>query len=242
MDAPVDSTIGAADAPDDAMPHATAAESPGVERVRSWRRQFSAAALSPGRVRALALGLAALLVVVGWWWWQGRPRSVALPPEVVAEGTATTGGSAMAPARPGDRAGGGAELIVQVSGPVRHPGIVTVPAGARVIDAIEAAGGLRRGADFGSVNLARPVIDGEQIIVGDTAGSGAATGAPARLSLNQASAAQLEELPGVGPVLAGRIIQWREAHGGFRSLDELREVSGIGDATFADLSPMLTAP
>jgi competence protein ComEA len=135
--------------------------------------------------------------------------------------------------------------VVDVAGKVHHPGVVTLPAGARVIDAINAAGGVRSGAKTGTLNLARRVVDGEQILVGvatspsavvppsDTPGSSAAPGAP--VDLNTATAAQLDQLPGVGPVLAQRIVDYRTQHSGFRSVDELRQVSGIGEAKFADI-------
>jgi competence protein ComEA len=122
--------------------------------------------------------------------------------------------------------------------------VVGLPAGARVIDAIKAAGGLRRGASAGTLNLARRVVDGEQIAVGidltpppEAVPSGAATGEP--IDLNTASAAQLDQLPGVGPVLAQRIVDYRTRRGAFRSVDELRQVSGIGQAKFADIKSLV---
>jgi competence protein ComEA len=119
-----------------------------------------------------------------------------------------------------------------------------------VVDAVEAAGGLRPGARLGAVNLARAVVDGERIDVGaDTAatvppGAGPASTAGAgtagtTLDLNTATQAQLEELPGVGPVLAGRILAWRTENGRFSAVEELQEVAGIGDATYAELAPLV---
>jgi competence protein ComEA len=137
-------------------------------------------------------------------------------------------------------------VLVDVAGKVRHPGVVSLPAGARVIDAIKAAGGVRPGAGTGTLNLARRVADGEQILVGVDATpaaalpSGAATPAGAPIDLNTAGAAQLDQLPGVGPVLAQRIVDYRTQHGGFRSVDELRQVSGIGAAKFGDLKGLVT--
>jgi len=129
-------------------------------------------------------------------------------------------------------------LVVDVVGPVLRPGIVRVPDGARVVDVIRAAGGLRPGSDAGTVNLARPVADGEQVVVGTT---GAPTGAgsaatPALVDLNTAGLAELDALPHVGPVMAQRIIDWRDSHGRFAAVDELREIAGIGASVFADLA------
>ncbi len=150
-------------------------------------------------------------------------------------------------------------IVVHVVGQVATPGVVTVPAGARVIDAITAAGGSVRGADLQRINLARPVIDGEQVHVpapgeplqpgafgatlsgGSPPGQGA--GSPtgrALVNLNTADLAALEDLPGVGPVLAQRILDWRTAHGRFTSVDELGEVSGIGERMLAQLTPYVT--
>jgi len=132
-----------------------------------------------------------------------------------------------------------------VAGTVVHPGIVTLSAGARVADAIAAAGGALPGADTSGVNLARLVVDGEQVLVGLPATAGAPhAGAPGAssagadagpLDLNAATLDELQDLPGVGPVLAQRIVDWRTANGRFNSVDELQEVSGIGEQRLADL-------
>ncbi|MDX3137251.1 ComEA family DNA-binding protein, partial [Streptomyces europaeiscabiei] len=162
----------------------------------------------------------------------------------------------------GDSAGAvastaGPSIVVDVGGKVRRPGIQRLPAGSRVADALRAAGGVRRGANTDGLNRARLLVDGEQVLVGSPApvpgpgtapgagaggGGAAATGgavtgaAPTTpVSLNAATADQLDTLPGVGPVLAQHIIDYRTRHGGFRSVDELREVTGIGDRRFADL-------
>jgi competence protein ComEA len=144
--------------------------------------------------------------------------------------------SATAPSSP-------ALLVVDVAGRVRRPGLVRVPPGSRVFDVVQAAGGFRKPSDSRTVNLARPVADGEQVLVGAT-GPDSAPGvvpsdpAAAIVSLNTATAVQLEELPGVGPVLAQRIVEHRMSLGGtFTSVDQLRDVSGIGDATFAEIEP-----
>jgi competence protein ComEA len=147
-----------------------------------------------------------------------------------------------------------ARVWVHVAGTVKRPGLYRVEADARVGAAVDAAGGLTRRADLRSINLAATVRDGEQIIVrarGEVAaapapagGGGGATGGPAgspagaggvKLSLGSATAEQLDGLDGIGPTLAKRIVQWRDAHGGFRSVEQLREVEGIGDKRFDSL-------
>ncbi|WP_285493059.1 ComEA family DNA-binding protein [Actinomadura sp. NBRC 104425] len=198
-----------------------------------------------GGVRALAIvALAAALVAAGYLW-LARPRPVA---QAHGRPTLVAGSSvpATAPA-----SGRGAPVMVHVYGKVRRPGVVTLPGGSRVADAIKAAGGVRPGADTGALNLARKVVDGEQIPVGVRAPS--ATPAPdatpagavgpstagAQLDLNTASVDQLDQLPGVGPVLAQRIVDYRTRHGGFRSVEQLQEVSGIGERRFADLKNLV---
>jgi competence protein ComEA len=159
------------------------------------------------------------------------------------------------------------QVLVHVVGRVRHPGVVSLPAGARVQQAINAAGGARRDADLARVNLARPVMDGEQVVVprpGEPAGpiadpvGGAQAGSPRPgtsgassasgrngtapgqpVDINTATFAELDTLPGVGPVLAQRILDWRAQNGRFTSVEELGEVSGIGDAVLARLRPLV---
>ncbi len=141
---------------------------------------------------------------------------------------------------------------MDVSGKVRKPGILRLPAGARVADALRAAGGVRPGVSTEGLNRARFLVDGEQVVVGAPAApaappgpaagplSGATgTGPTAPVSLNTATVDQLDTLPGVGPVLARHIIDYRTQHGGFRSVDELREVNGIGDRRFTDLRELV---
>ena len=135
--------------------------------------------------------------------------------------------------------------MVAVAGKIRHPGLVRLPAGSRVDDAVRAAGGVAPGASAGLVNLARKLIDGEQVLIGVDAppgavpgiGPSAATGASgaAPIDLNAAAAGDLDHLPGIGPVLAERIVSWRTEHGKFASVDQLRQVSGIGESKYQQL-------
>ncbi|MFF9123325.1 helix-hairpin-helix domain-containing protein [Streptomyces sp. NPDC014889] len=171
---------------------------------------------------------------------QGRDKAAQAGAPVTARG---------APASPGT------EIVVDVSGKVRHPGIQHLPAGSRVADALQAAGGVRPGTSTDGLNRARFLVDGEHVVVGGPApaaapdapgpGVAGATGADtagtstAPVSLSTATADQLQTLPGVGPVLARRIIDYRTQHGGFRSVDQLREVSGIGTRRFADLRDLV---
>lgn len=172
-------------------------------------------------MRVLVSVLGAALLVAGWWWWQGRPQPAAAMPELLA-----------ASAGPSASAARAAQVVVHVIGAVRRPGLVTLPQGSRVSDAVAAAGGARSEKAMESVNLARILIDGEQIVLGATAQPRPSGGV---ISLNAATVEELDALPGVGPVLAERIVQWRTDNGPFRSIDELGEVSGIGDAILAQL-------
>ncbi len=136
------------------------------------------------------------------------------------------------------------EVVVHVVGQVALPGVVRLPVGARVTDAIAAAGGATPEADLSVVNLARVLVDGEQVVVprpGETTGvAGRASAAPdAPLDLNAATMADLDALPGIGPVLAQRILDWRAAHGRFSDVEELSEVSGIGPSALARLRDLV---
>jgi len=171
--------------------------------------------------------------------WRSRPAAVpVLPPTPVAAGAAPTVASSGTPAA----------IVVAIAGKVHRPGVLTLRAGARVADAVRAAGGPLPGADVGLLNLARRLTDGELVVVGvpgaDAAaaaaapGAGGAVGQPgagAPVNLNSATLDQLDGLPGVGPVLAQRIVDWRTAHGPFGSVEQLRDVDGIGDSKFAQL-------
>jgi len=185
------------------------------------------------------------------------PGSGTTPPAVSGETTppAVPGGTTP-PAGPVAPATAAALVVVDVTGKVRSPGLVSLPAGSRVADALEAAGGLRSGVDVTALNLARPLVDGEQILVGVDAASWpvqpapapTASGAPvpgatpgaAPVNLNTATLEQLDTLPGIGPVTGQAILDWRAANGSFTSVDELLEVDGIGDATLADVRDLVT--
>ncbi|WP_393058051.1 helix-hairpin-helix domain-containing protein [Streptomyces sp. LN549] len=215
--------------------------------------------LEPRALAALTVVLVAAAVFAATHFWSARPASVRAPERVgeaahapVAETDTDgdAGGAGTPEPSPGTPpvTGPGGQVVVDVSGKVRRPGIHRLPAGARVADALRVAGGARPGVDLDSLNRARVLMDGEQIIVGAPPGPAAAggTGASAGpgaaagpVSLNTATVEQLDTLPGVGPVLAQHIVDHRTQHGGFRSVDELREVNGIGDRRFADLQPLV---
>ncbi|WP_232327300.1 ComEA family DNA-binding protein [Herbidospora yilanensis] len=192
--------------------------------------------LDPGRrgIKGLiVVGVVAALVAVAIAIWT-RPREEPLaPPTPVA-------GSSVAPS-PAQSAAV-AEVTVYVSGKVKRPGVIALPLGSRVVDAIMAAGGLRQGAQPGGLNLARRVIDGEQIAVGEPGVAAPPPGVTESgvVSLNTATVDQLDRLPGVGEVLAQRIVEYRDTNGGFQSIEQLREVEGIGEAKFADLKDQVT--
>jgi competence protein ComEA len=145
----------------------------------------------------------------------------------------------------------GSTIVIDVTGKVRHPGIATLPIGSRVVDAVEAAGGARTGVSLRTLNLARVLVDGEQIVVGIPGPAGVAASAASApgagpsgsvplVNLNTADQTALESLPGVGPVTAQAILKWRSENGSFTAVDELLEVSGIGDATLAEIAPFVT--
>ncbi|WP_445016846.1 MULTISPECIES: helix-hairpin-helix domain-containing protein [unclassified Streptomyces] len=226
------------------------------------------------RRNVIALGVLLLVAAVFavQHFWVGRTQPVRAPEVVRAaapfgdgggsageseDGAAGKGAGARASSvgTRGAASAAGAEIVVDVSGKVREPGVHRLPAGSRVTDALRAAGGVRPGTNTEGLNRARFLVDGEQIVVGgpapaavpgaggaNTAGvAGSAAGAApmAPVSLNTGTAEQLNTLPGVGPVLAQHIIDYRTQHGGFRSVDELRQVNGIGDRRFADLRDLV---
>jgi competence protein ComEA len=135
------------------------------------------------------------------------------------------------------------KIFVHVAGSVKSPGIYKLDSGTRVYDAVLAAGGFTAKANQASVNMARALNDGEQLLVSSQQVGGQTIESPmssSLISLNQASATQLEELPGVGPALAGRMIDWRTANGGFKAKEDLLNVAGIGDKLFASVKDLVT--
>ena len=132
-----------------------------------------------------------------------------------------------------------AEITVHVAGEVRAPGLVLIPAGSRVADAVAAAGGFTPAAEPATLNLAAPVVDGQQVVVG---GPGSAEVPSGKVSLNQASASELEILSGVGPVLASRIVAHREANGPFVTVEDLLDVAGIGESKLSTIRESVVVP
>jgi competence protein ComEA len=197
--------------------------------------------------RQLALGALALLALVGLGaWYSSHSGATPRAPLAAAPALKVSGG-----------AGSAAVVVVHVAGAVRDPGVYRLKSGSRVDDAIARAGGARPRADLSALNLAAKLEDGRQVLVplrppaggaasaptasgpaGTTTSPGAAPAVP--LNLNTATAEQLDTLPGVGPVTAQKILQWRAAHGAFSAVDELLEVDGIGEKTLADLAPLVT--
>ncbi|MFI2235298.1 helix-hairpin-helix domain-containing protein [Streptomyces chrestomyceticus] len=248
------------------------------ERLPLWVQ--SRCAITPRALAALAVVLAVAVAFAVFHFWMARPEPVRAPSVARAPALPTPAPAPqpqVAAPTPGGAppAAAGRLLVVDVVGKVHRPGIHRLPQGARVADALRAAGGVLDGANTRGLNRARLLVDGEQIAVdvagaagqGVGAGSGAATGGgagaaagagpgggatsgsvggaggtgagAAPVSLNSATAEQLDGLPGVGPVLARHIIEYRTAHGGFTSVEQLREVNGIGDRRFADLRPLV---
>lgn len=178
----------------------------------------------PRRGFRLGLGAAVVLAIV--------VLSVAVGVELLRGRTSTADAVPLIPTSSAASAAPEAELYVHVLGAVERPGLYVLHPGARVVDALAAAGGTVDGADLAAVNLARPVEDGEQVVVpvaGAPAGPSAVPSDGGAVDLNSADQAALEALPGIGPALAERILAWREENGRFRSVDDLLAVPGIGE-------------
>ncbi len=251
---------------------------------RGWVRlpaAFVGARWQPGRAALLGIVLVVLLAAavfglrVAWAQSAGGGTVIApgggsrAGPSAVTAGAVPVGvsgsaGSTSPGATPAASAGTAEQaapatagvVVVHVVGRVKHPGVRRLPLGSRVTDAVEAAGGVATKADLSALNLARVLVDGEQVRVpavgepvapvpttggGAASSGGAGVGSPgAPVSINTADLTALDSLPGVGPVLAQRILDWRSSHGRFTSVDELGEVSGIGEKLLAQLSPLVT--
>ncbi|VXB23844.1 ComEA family DNA-binding protein [Nocardioides sp. AX2bis] len=236
-------------------------------------------ALGGAQLAVLAVVVAVALSVTAWWVLRADARAVEAPApavglepaadlvalEPVAATPGTTGMAEPAgPAGPVDASSAApeGEVTVDVAGRVRRPGVVTLPSGSRVVDALQEAGGARPGVDLSPLNLARVLDDGEQVLVGAPAAGTTTAGAPApaapaapvapgaptaaagtpvgTVDLNTADVVALEALPEVGPVTAAAIVAWREENGGFTAVEELLEVDGIGEVTLAQIAPHAT--
>jgi len=231
-----------------------------------WRARLAGMLAGVGRQgAAVAVISLVALAGAGALWARGTARPASPPAGLDQPGLGAPGQPAgvagagpgsgtlpvVTPGGGGGPAAAGGTVTVDVVGRVRRAGVVRLPAGSRVLDAVQAAGGAAPGADLDAVNLARKVVDGEQIRVparGEhppppaATGGGTGTGAPqpaGPIDLNTATVEQLDALPGVGEVTAGRIVAYRTAHP-FRSVEELRQVDGIGERRFAVLKDLVT--
>ena len=195
-----------------------------------------AASTSTRRSLAKLTGFA--IAVSGIFVWLNRPHAQDMP-QIIASGSPIS----VAPI-----SSAAMNIVVDVEGKVHHAGLQTLPSGSRVADAIAAAGGLKATINNGELNLAARLSDGQLLFVGRPQGGAAAessgnstnSGGTTQISLNSATESDFESLPGVGPVLAKRILDWRTQHGTFSSLQDLQNIPGIGPKVFANLSPYLT--
>jgi competence protein ComEA len=204
--------------------------------------------LSRGELAGLALVIVATLAGAGLWYARSLPRPIQVA-ETPGPSVATTasGQAAVMVSGSAGPSATGTMLVVDVAGWVRRPGVYEFPPGARVIDAVDRAGGARPGADLMLLNLAAPLVDGQQILVpkkGQAGGPGTGTigtgGSAGLVNVNTADATTLESLSGIGEVLAAAIVQYREEHGPFTSVDQLEDVPGIGPATLEDIRDQVT--
>jgi len=236
-DDPHEATASTGPAPPVAGAHVGAAGA--GHRATPVRRRLSSL-----HVRVVAVLAVAAVVVLAWSLLSGRPQSEP------AGGAGTALATPLLTPGPADDSPAAAEddvIVVDVAGLVQRPGIVTLPTGSRVHEAIDAAGGTAGEVDLTGLNLARRLVDGEQVLVGvvpaaapGAGGPGGGTGRAGPISLSTATLDQLDELPGVGPVTAQAIVDWRTANGSFTSVDDLLEVRGIGEATLSRLRDLVT--
>jgi competence protein ComEA len=235
--------------PPAASPHAPEPDGDtGASTAPTVRRRVSAAAA------VAALGLAVVVALLAWVRTGSAGQVLDVPPRPAGSPTSARSGAPAGMLPPGagptgpPSATAAAIVVVDVEGRVRRPGLVRLPAGSRVADAVRAAGGTGPGAVLTRLNLARVLVDGEQVLVpgpGDpvpaaapgAAGGGSTPGSP--LDLNAGTVESFDTLPGVGPVLAARIVAWRTEHGRFTSVDELSEVPGIGPKALERLRPLV---
>lgn len=200
------------------------------------------------RRHSLILGLVVIAVIAASSYIYAQKMSP--PPRPVPSETVDAEHKADKTARGAARTGQDGKVVVYVSGAVLRPGVVSLDAGARAIDAVQAAGGLAADADAEKVNLAQPLRDGMQVNVPHvSAGNSAAVGGPGvvnkaggggKVNINTASLAELDSLPGIGPALAQRIIDYRANHGPFTTLEDLKKVTGIGDSKFERLKDRIS--
>ena len=210
-----------------------------LERLVGSRAEFLAPA-EPAQVLVtpppqairpiLKIVIAAVLATAGLVW-LNRPTSVSQPQVANPGIPISTNSNAQASAQGFD------QIVVDVKGDVVTPGLVTLPTGSRVADAIAAAGGVVSSANVASLNLAERLTDGQMIFIGNA--QSMELSSDPRINLNLATEAELDSLPGVGPVMAGRIVAWRETNQKFHSIEELQEVPGIGPKVFANLKALV---
>jgi competence protein ComEA len=203
--------------------------------------------------RVIALAVAAFALSAGVYWYRDASRGGALPPGTQSTTPSPTVDSVSVDVPTTVGADPAAPMIVHVAGAVRRPGVVSLRAGSRIVDAIDAAGGSRTDADLDRLNLAAPLVDGQRIFVarvGDPPNAGVIAGPPPQsggpatgvgpIDLNLATVADLETLPGIGPTLAQAIVAERDRRGGFASVEDLRSVRGIGEARFAQIRDLVS--
>ena len=207
--------------------------------------------LSRGELTGLVVLIVLTLAGTALWYTRSLPRPVQIAAGPAVSAVPFPGPTGIA-APPGSPQASGAtsstSVTVDVAGWVRRPGVYEFAPGDRVIDAVERAGGGRRGADLSAVNLASLLTDGAQILIpragvgvgAGTSGGATGSGGSTLVNINTATEQQLETLSGVGPVLAGAIIQYRTQHGSFHTVQDLLDVSGIGPATLEELRPQVT--